>query len=91
MMNAYKKSIAALSAAAAFAGTALVPTAAQAGILHRHPHLAAAAAGIAAHHYAKKGAQSRAAQGRKPNFAERHPILSGIGAAVATHHVLKHH
>lgn len=62
---------------------------AQAGILHKHPVAAGAAAGLAAHHIAKKGAASRAASGKKPNLAERHPVLSGIAAGAAAHHMLK--
>ena len=38
---------------------------------------AGAAAGLAAHHMAKKGAAGRAAHGKKPNLAERHPIATG--------------
>ncbi len=67
--------------------TATVP--AQAGILHKHPVAAGAAAGLAAHHFAKKGAAGRMAHGQKPNFAERHPMATGIAGGVAAHHMLK--
>ena len=80
--------LSALLPAAAILLTATVP--AQAGILHKHPVLAGAAAGLAAHHMAKKGAAGRMAHGQKPNLAERHPMLSGVGAGVAAHHMLKH-
>ena len=79
--------LSALLPAAALLLTATVP--AQAGILHKHPALAGAAAGLAAHHMAKKGAASRAAHGQKPNLAERHPMMSGIAGAAAAHHMLK--
>ena len=61
------------------------------GFLHRHRTAGTVGAAIAAHHYAKKGAASRRAVGKKPNFAERHPILSGAAAGAATHHILKKH
>ena len=68
--------------------TATLP--AQADLLHKHPVAAGAATGLAAHHFAKKGAAGRAARGQKPNFAERHPIVTGVGAGVAAHHLLHH-
>ena len=61
------------------------------GFLHRHRTAGTVGAALVAHHMAKKGAASRAASGRKPNFAERHPILSGAAAGAATHHMLKKH
>ncbi len=79
---------AALLPAAAVLLTATLP--AQADLLHKHPVAAGAAAGLAAHHFAKKGAAGRAARGQKPNFAERHPVAAGVGAGVAAHHLLHH-
>lgn len=92
-MNTNKKTLTAVIASAGFALSTLMPATsfAQGGILHRHPKAAGVIAGIAAHHAAKKGAQNRTAQGRRPNFAERHPILSGVAAGAATHHILKKH
>ncbi len=87
-MKLTKLSVLALLPAATVLLTAAVP--AQAGILHKHPALAGAAAGLAAHHMAKKGAAGRMAHGQKPNLAERHPILSGVGAGMAAHHMLHH-
>ena len=69
--------------------SAFLTVPAQAGILHKHPVAAGAAAGLAAHHMAKKGASSRAAHGKKPNLAERHPMATGVVAGVAAHHMLK--
>lgn len=79
----------ALLPVAAILVTAVLP--AQAGILQKHPVAAGAAAGLAAHHFAKKGAASRAAKGKRPNLAERHPIVSGVAAGAAAHHMLKKH
>ena len=79
--------LSALLPAAALLLSATVP--AQAGILHKHPTLAAGAAGLAAHHMAKKGAATRMAHGQKPNMAERHPMISGMAGAAAAHHMLK--
>jgi hypothetical protein len=83
-----------MTLAAAAAGLFLAPTlatpSAQANVLKKHPLMASAAAGIAAHHYAKKGAAGRAAAGQRPNFAERHPMMSGAAAAIGAHHFLKH-
>ena len=79
----------ALLPAAALLVTATVP--AQAGILHKHPVAAGAAAGLAAHHFAKKGAAGRAANGQRPNFAERHPMMTGVAGAGVAHHMLKKH
>ncbi len=62
---------------------------AQANPFKKHPMIAGAAAGLMAHHMAKKGAAGRAAHGQKPNLAERHPMLSGAAAAVGAHHMLK--
>ena len=78
-----------LAAGAALLAPTLLTGPAQAGILHKHPVAAGAAAGLAAHHLAKKGAAGRAASGKKPNLAERHPMLSGIAAGAAAHHTLK--
>ena len=82
-----KLTLSALLPAAAILLTATVP--AQAGILHKHPILGGAAAGLAAHHMAKKGAAGRMAHGQKPNMAERHPMMSGLAGAAAAHHMLK--
>ena len=60
-----------------------------AGLLHKHPTAAGVAAGLAAHHMAKKGAAGRMAHGKKPNLAERHPMATGVVAGVAAHHMLK--
>ena len=64
-------------------------TPAQAGILHKHPVAAGAAAGLVAHHMAKKGAAGRMAHGQRPNLAERHPIMSGVAGGAMAHHMLK--
>jgi hypothetical protein len=77
--------------AMAFLAFGARPAQAQHSFLHRHRTAAAIGAGLAAHHYAKKGAAARARSGRRPNFAERHPILSGLAAGAATHHILKKH
>lgn len=82
-------SLLALLPAAAILATAMLP--AQAGILHKHPVAAGAAAGLAAHHMAKKGAAGRMAHGQKPNFAERHPVVTGVAGAGLAHHMLKKH
>ena len=79
--------LSALLPAAALLLSATVP--AQAGILHKHPVAAGAAAGLAAHHMAKKGAAGRMAHGQKPNLAERHPMATGIAGAAVAHHMLK--
>lgn len=89
MILTNKKLTLALLPAAAILVTAVLP--AQAGILHKHPVAAGAAAGLAAHHFAKKGAAGRAANGQRPNLAERHPVVSGVAAGVAAHHILKKH
>ena len=78
-----------LPVAAALLAPAFFAFPAQAGILHKHPVMAGAAAGLAAHHMAKKGAAGRMAHGQRPNLAERHPILSGLAAGGAAHHMLK--
>ena len=57
----------------------------------KHPIITGAAAGIAAHHYAKKWGRRRTMHGRHRNFAERHPVLTGAAAAAAAHHVAKRH
>ena len=88
------KRISIIAAAIATTSTtfgAVLVSHAQTGVLHRHPTASAVVAGVAAHHAAKKGAQGRAASGKKPNFAERHPVLSGVAAGAATHHILKKH
>jgi hypothetical protein len=77
------------AAGAALLAPTFLTSPAQAGILHKHPVAAGAAAGLAAHHMAKKGAASRAAHGKKPNLAERHPVLSGLAAGGVAHHMLK--
>lgn len=90
-INANSRTAATAAASLALMGVGALPVSAQVhhGFLHRHRMAASIAAGIAAHHYATKGARGRAAHGQRPNFAERHPILSGVGAAAATHHILK--
>jgi len=57
----------------------------------RHPVATSVAAGVAAHHIAKKTGQNRTAAGRNRNFAQRHPVATGVAAAAATHHVIKKH
>ena len=79
----------ATAVALALLAPACISIPAQAGVLHKHPVLAGAAAGLAAHHMAKKGAAGRAATGKKPNLAERHPMMTGVAAAVAGHHLAK--
>lgn len=54
-------------------------------ILERHPVATGVAAGLAAHHMAKR----RAAAGKKPNLAERHPVATGLVAGLAAHHMAK--
>ncbi len=88
-MTHTKFSVPALLAASALLLAPVLTAPAQAGILHKHPALAGAAAGLAAHHMAKKGAAGRAANGQRPNMAERHPMLSGLAAGGAAHHMLK--
>jgi hypothetical protein len=89
-MNRTRNTVAAAaSALCLLAGTPFAN--AQGGFLHRHSTGAGIVAGLAAHHMAKRGAASRAASGRRPNFAERHPMATGIAAGMATHHMLKRH
>src|SRR5205807_5717216 len=59
----------------------------------RHPVVTSVAAGVAAHHVAKKTGRRRTATGRRRNFAQRHPVATGVAAAAATHHVIRrsHH
>lgn len=92
-MNAVKKSslAAAIAAATMLVGMPMTPANAQMKTLHKHSMAAGIGAGLIAHHMAKKGARSRMASGRRPNFAERHPIMSGMAAGAMTHHMLKKH
>lgn len=83
--------LALLPAALALAAPAFLTAPAQASLLHKHPTAAGAAAGLAAHHIAKKGASSRMAHGKRPNLAQRHPLATGVIAGVAAHHMLKKH
>jgi len=57
----------------------------------RHPVATSVAAGVAAHHIAKKTGQNRTANGGHRNLAQRHPMATGVAAAAATHHVIKKH
>ena len=59
------------------------------GLLHRHRHIATAAAGVGAYKIAKHTGNKRAANGGHRNIAQRHPFLTGAAAAAATHHHLK--
>jgi len=90
-INFSRKAVTAASAALALLAPAFAALPAQAGIFHKHPMLAGAAAGLAAHHMAKRGAQGRMAHGGKPNFAERHPMMSGVAAGALAHHMAKKH
>ncbi len=81
----YTPRIAALLAAGALLAPAFFGAPAQAkGLLHRHPVAAGAAAGLAAHHMAKKSA----AKGHHGVMA-RHPKATGVIAGMAAHHALK--
>ena len=84
-----RNSIAALTASVFTLGSCLVAVPANAGILHHHPVAAGVAAGMVAHHMAKKSGRNRAAHGGHRNFAQRHPGVTGIAAGVAAHHMLK--
>lgn len=83
--------LALLPATLALAAPAFLTAPAHAGILKKHPTAAGAAAGLAAHHIAKKGAHSRMAHGKRPNLAQRHPVATGVIAGAAAHHMLKKH
>ncbi len=89
MTNTVRKAALALPAAVAVLLPTLLCAPAQANPFKKHPVIAGAAAGLVAHHMAKKGAAGRMAHGQKPNMAERHPMLSGAAAAVGVHHMLK--
>ncbi len=89
MTKTFRKAFLALPIATAVLIPTLVSTSVQANPLKKHPLIAGAAAGMMAHHMAKKGAAGRMAHGQKPNMAERHPMLSGVGAAMGAHHMLK--
>lgn len=89
MTKTFSKSAPAFAAAAIALLPVVLGTVAQANPLTKHPLIAGAAAGMMAHHMAKKGAAGRMAHGQKPNMAERHPMLSGAAAAVGAHHILK--
>ena len=55
-------------------------------ILQKHPTASGVAAGVAAHHMAKKSA----AHGGHGLMA-RHPVATGVVAGAAAHHMLKKH
>ncbi len=73
-----------LPAVTALIVPALFAAPAQAGILHKHPKAAGIAAGLAAHHMAKKSAS----KGHHGVMA-RHPKATGLAAGLAAHHALK--
>lgn len=89
MTKTFRNTALALPVAVATLLPTLLSTPAQANPLKKHPVLAGAAAGMMAHHMAKRGAAGRMAHGAKPNMAERHPMMSGAAAAVSAHHMLK--
>lgn len=89
MTKTFLKAAPALTAAVAILLPSVLSAPVQANPLTKHPLIAGAAAGLAAHHMAKKGAAGRMAHGQKPNMAERHPMLSGAAAAMGAHHILK--
>ncbi len=89
MTKTFRNAALALPVAAAILLPTLLSTPAQANPLKKHPMIAGAAAGMMAHHMAKKGAAGRMAHGAKPNMAERHPMMSGAAAAMGAHHMLK--
>jgi len=75
---------AALAAAALLVPALLVAPVQAKGLLHMHPVAAGAAAGLAAHHMAKKSA----AHGGHGMMA-RHPKTTGVVAGLAAHRALK--
>lgn len=89
MTKTFYKAALALPVAVAVLLPTLVSAPAQANPFKKHPVIAGAAAGMMAHHMAKKGAAGRMAHGQRPNMAERHPMLSGAAAAMGAHHMLK--
>ncbi len=91
-----KAMLALLPAALALTAPAFVssPALAQAApkkpnMMQRHPKATGVAAGLAAHHMAKKGAKGKMAQGKKPNMMQRHPKATGVAAGLAAHHMAK--
>ena len=81
-MKNTKSTLAALSAAIAFATSAAFVAPAQAGILHNHPTATGIGAGLAAHHMAKHA---------HSGMMHRHPVMTGIAAGAVAHHIAKHH
>jgi hypothetical protein len=71
-----------LLAALALATPAFFAAPVQAGILHKHPVITGIAAGVAAHHLAKKHGHG---------VLHHHPVMTGIAAGVAAHHLAKTH
>ncbi len=89
MIKTFRSAALALPIVTAVLLPTLLCAPAQANPLKKHPMIAGAAAGMMAHHMAKKGAAGRMAHGAKPNMAERHPMMSGAAAAMGAHHMLK--
>lgn len=86
-MTNYFPKVTVLAAAGALLIPAFFAAPTQAkGLLHRHPGAAGLAAGLAAHHMAKKSA----AHGGHGMMA-RHPKATGVVAGMAAHHMLKKH
>ena len=69
-------------AALALAAPVFVQAPAQAGIMHKHPTMTGMAAGMAAHHMAKKHGHG---------MMHRHPMITGMAAGMAAHHMAKKH
>lgn len=91
MKTEWRRLVAFLPAVALAGGLVTVsePAGAARNFAQKHPILTGAAAGIAAHHYAKKWGRRRSQVGRRRNFAERHPIITGAAAAGVAHHFAK--
>jgi hypothetical protein len=83
-MTKLSRTAAAVPAALALLTPSFVCSPATAGPLKKHPVAAGVAAGLVAHHMAKKSA----AKGGHGVMA-RHPKATGVVAGLAVHHALK--
>jgi hypothetical protein len=72
----------ALLAALALATPAFLLAPAQASMIHKHPKMTGIAAGMVAHHEAKKHGHG---------FMHKHPMMTGMAAGLAAHHMAKKH
>ena len=79
-----KRTMASMTAALAILMPTLISVPAHAGFLKRHPVASGVAAGLIAHHMAKKSAK----HGHR-GFLARHPVATGVVTGALVHHHLK--